>query len=284
MKTKPLTFLLALTSLFLFFGSVFGQQTKLNIESHYKNGNEVEVAQINNDADAQEKSSLRLKNRKLPEELIKVKKYILENDYPEVFGEENYRVAVDGFEIADFGNDGLVEVIILYRPHYLQSPTIVIYQIQKDGSVKRIREALAPGPLVKRKNYFLDSHELGEGADFDFFGKPISYEERKTVAKMAAEKGGLVVQYKNFIHMDMRKGESAYIDMSHVEPFDSKQTCASFEFSKVDFIYAAVGSREDNKNSGAILAKVGNQVYMYEIAGIDKDGYLDKKISIYEAG
>ena len=280
MKTKPLTFLLALTSLFLFFGSVFGQQTKLNIESHYKNGNEVEVAQINNDADAQEKSSLRLKNRKLPEELIKVKKYILENDYPEVFGEENYRVAVDGFEIADFGNDGLVEVIILYRPHYLQSPTIVIYQIQKDGSVKRIREALAPGPLVKRTNDFLDSHELGEGADFDFFGKPISYEERKTVAKMAVEKGGLVVQYKNFMHMDGRKGKSTYIDMSHVEPFDSEQTCASFEFSKVDFIYTAVGSREDNKNLGAILAKVGNQVYMYEIAGIDKDGYLDKKVSI----
>jgi hypothetical protein len=96
---------------------------------------------------------------------------------------------------------------------------------------------------------------------------------------MAKEKV-LIVQYKDFIHMDMRKGESAYIDMSHVEPFDSKKTCASFEFSKVDFIYAAIGSREDNKNSGAILAKVGSQVYVYEIAGIDKDGYLDKKISI----
>ena len=55
MKTKPLTFLLALTFLFLFCGSVFGQQAELNIESHYKNGNEVEAAQINNDADDQEK-------------------------------------------------------------------------------------------------------------------------------------------------------------------------------------------------------------------------------------
>tara|TARA_B100000315_G_scaffold100428_1_gene92306 strand:- start:1839 stop:2633 length:795 start_codon:yes stop_codon:yes gene_type:complete len=221
-----------------------------------------------------------LKKTELPEELIKVRKYILENDYPEVFGEKKYRAALMDFEIADFGNDGLVEVIILYRPHYLQSPTIVIYQIQKDGSVKRIREALAPGPLVKRKNYFLDSHELGDGIDFDFFGKPVPYEKRKTVAKMAAEKGALVVQYKNFMHIDARKGKSTYIDMSHVEPFDSKRTCASFEFSKVDLIFTVVGSREDNKNSGAILAKVGNQVYMYEIAGIDKDGYLDKKISI----
>ena len=91
---------------------------------------------------------------------------------------------------------------------------------------------------------------------------------------------GLVVQYKNFMHMDGRKGKSTYIDMSHVEPFDSEQTCASFEFSKVDFIYVGVGSREDNKNLSAILAKVGNQVYVYEIAGIDKDGYLDKKLSI----
>ena len=284
MKIKPVTFLLVLTCLFLFCGSTFGQQKDWKIESHYKNWNEVEVVRVNNDADVQEKSSLRLKNRKLPEELIKVKKYILENDYPEVFGEENYRVAVDGFEIADFGNDGLVEVIILYSPHYLQSPTIVIYQIQKDGSVKRIREALAPGPLVKRKNYFLDSHELGEGIDLALSGKRITYEKRKTLAKLAAEKkAGLIVQYKNFTHVDGRKGENTYIDMSHVEPFDSKQTCASFEFSKVDFIYVAVGSREDNKNSGAILAKVGNQVYMYEIAGIDKDGYLDKKISVMKA-
>jgi len=48
MKTKPLTFLLALTFLFLFSGSVFGQETevkkeywdngKLKIETHWKNG------------------------------------------------------------------------------------------------------------------------------------------------------------------------------------------------------------------------------------------------------
>ena len=48
MKTKPLTFLLSLTFLFLFSGSLYGQETevkreywdngKLNIESHYKNG------------------------------------------------------------------------------------------------------------------------------------------------------------------------------------------------------------------------------------------------------
>jgi hypothetical protein len=48
MKTKPLTFLLALTFLFLFSGSVYGQETevkkeyhengKLKSETHYKNG------------------------------------------------------------------------------------------------------------------------------------------------------------------------------------------------------------------------------------------------------
>ena len=48
MKTKPLTFLLALTFLFLFSGSVYGQEEvkkeywdngKLKSESHYKDGN-----------------------------------------------------------------------------------------------------------------------------------------------------------------------------------------------------------------------------------------------------
>ena len=48
MKTKPLTFLLALTFLFLFSGSVYGEEPEvknefydsgnLKIETHYKNG------------------------------------------------------------------------------------------------------------------------------------------------------------------------------------------------------------------------------------------------------
>ena len=48
MKTKPLTYLLALTFLFLFSGSVYGQETevkreywdngRLMTETHYKNG------------------------------------------------------------------------------------------------------------------------------------------------------------------------------------------------------------------------------------------------------
>ena len=47
MKTKPLTFLLSLTFLFLFSGSVFGQEEvkkeyydsgELRWETHYKNG------------------------------------------------------------------------------------------------------------------------------------------------------------------------------------------------------------------------------------------------------
>jgi hypothetical protein len=48
MKIKPLTFLLSLTFLFLFCGSIFGQETevkkeywdngKLKSETHYKNG------------------------------------------------------------------------------------------------------------------------------------------------------------------------------------------------------------------------------------------------------
>ena len=49
MKTKPLTFLLSLTFLFLFNGSVYGQEEvkkkyypngKLNMETHYKDGKE----------------------------------------------------------------------------------------------------------------------------------------------------------------------------------------------------------------------------------------------------
>ena len=38
MKTKPLSFLLSLTFLFLFSGSVFGQETEVEHKNQYKDG------------------------------------------------------------------------------------------------------------------------------------------------------------------------------------------------------------------------------------------------------
>ena len=215
-----------------------------------------------------------------PVELQKVRDHILKNDYPELFGDKSYRIAIDSFKIIDFGNDGIKEVVVLYRPHYLQSPTIVIYQILKDGTVKRVREALAPGPLVKRGDYFLDSHSLGQAVDFTAGNKPLPIEDGRKMAVTASDKSGfgLVVHYSDFFHADSRSGESTYIDMAHVEKFTHSKNCSEFEFSRVDAI--SVGTHKKDKNVGFIAAIVGKQIYLYEIRAIMPDGFLDKRLTI----
>jgi len=215
-------------------------------------------------------------------ELQKVRDHILNTDYPERFGDKSYRIAINGFEIIDFGNDGLKEAVVLYSPHYLQSPTIVIYQFQQDGAVHRIKEALAPGPLVKRGDYFLDSHGIGEGVDFTVGDESLASENGRKVAVMATEQSdfGLIVHYRNFFHADMRAGAPTYIDMTHLEPFSDSKQCAEFEFSKVDTIM--VGYHKVNKDVGMIAATVGKQIYLYEISGINQEGFLDKKLTIMD--
>ncbi len=215
-----------------------------------------------------------------PIEIQKVRDYMLNEEYPELFGDDAYGIAVNDMQMIDFGDDGLSEVVVLFSPHYLQSPTIVIYQIQENGSVKRFREGLAPGPLVKRGEYFLDSHTLGLAVDFSVNAKPSSKEESKNfISKAANDNGfGMVVQYRDFFHADSRSGNGSYIDMTHLEPFSHSKTCAEFEFSKVSMM--KVGHRKDNKKTGFIAAVVGRQIYLYEILSIDKDGYLEKELTI----
>ena len=215
-----------------------------------------------------------------PEEIRKIRDYILNEDYPELFEDKSYRVAVRDMRVIDFGKDGSTEVVVLFKPHYLQSPTIVIYQIDELGEVRRIREGLAPGPLVERGDYFLDSHELGAAVDFTTGGKTLSAAERRQLVKKAADASGfgMIVQYRDFFHADSRSGESSYIDMTHVDPFSPDKDCARFEFSEVERI--SVGYRKDEPDIGFIAALVGDEIYIYEIRAIADDGFLDKRLTI----
>lgn len=69
--------------------------------------------------------------------------------------------------ITDIDNDGTTEFYLQTFPHFRQSPTINIYQINGQDSVKRITEALAPGHLIElspEQDYF-DTHTTGTGMD-----------------------------------------------------------------------------------------------------------------------
>ena len=68
--------------------------------------------------------------------------------------------------------------------------------------------------------------------------------------------------------------------MTHVDPFVDSKTCSTFEFSKVDGI--RVGLHENDNSIYVIAAYVGKKLYLYEIYSINKDGYLDKKLTIHD--
>jgi len=208
-----------------------------------------------------------------------VKSYLLngKGDYPEVFGDTPYRMRVNSAIEADIDGDGEDEVVLHVTPHYLQSPTIIIFRVTKDMEVTRVIEGLAPGPLVALTGDFLDSHALGEAVDFTIGTDQSNPEKRREVVILTLEKMGSVVEYRNFIHMDGRKGKGTYVDMTGLEELPSMETCENFEFSMPDEV--AVMPKNDGTGNH-LLARVGNVVYSYKIHKIRGDGFLDKTLTV----
>lgn len=162
-----------------------------------------------------------------------VKAYILKgHDYPELFNGKEYRMKIQDVVIGDLDIDGVDEVVLQVKPHYLQSPTIIIYHVDKDMQVSRVIEGLAPGLLQKRGDYYLDSHTLKSAVDFEIKAakgkKPLTQSAQKAAVESVLEKGGSVVQYKDWLHADYRSGKGTYIDMRHVKVPNKEHNCEHF--------------------------------------------------------
>lgn len=212
-----------------------------------------------------------------PPKVAAVQKYLLEKDYPERFGDRPYRVKVEDAIVADVDDDGNAEVILLVKPHYRQSPTIILFQVSRVLKVKRVMEGLAPGPLVPLSGDYLDSHTLGMAVDMAVEDMEKDPKKRKQAVSIALKEMGGVVEYRNFIHADGRTGKPpVYIDMTHL-PAPQGATCESFEFSTIDAVQ--VGSRNDGSGN-YLLALVGKEFYMYKIHKITADGFLQKTLAI----
>lgn len=213
----------------------------------------------------------------LPPKVAAVQKYLLEQEYPEVFSDRHYRVKIEDALVADVDDDGISEVILLVKPHYRQSPTVVLFKVSKDLRVKRVVEGLAPGPLVPVSGDYLDSHTLGMAADLAVQGAAKDPKKLKQAVAIALKETGGVVEYSNFIHTDGRKGNvPVYIDMSHLKaPKDA--SCEKFEFSTVDALQVAT---KGEGSGNYIVALVGGEVYMYKIKKITADGFLQKTLMV----
>ncbi len=182
----------------------------------------------------------------LSPEIEAVKTYILKEDYPELFNGslclsegcaegEPFRVRAENMLIADLDGDGTTEVVAQFHPHFLQSPTIVIYRMGDKGKVSRATEGLAPGRLVPSSGEYLDSHMGGWAIDFHIEDQQDDPIARKDVVKTALEDFGNVVEYLTFFHADGRTGRGIYVDMTSIgkEGLPEERTCEGFEFSRV---------------------------------------------------
>jgi hypothetical protein len=211
----------------------------------------------------------------LPPQITAVQKYILEKDYPEVFGKTDYKTKVQNAVIADLDGDGQAEVIIHYTPHFRQSPPVVIYRVAPDLAVTRVKEGLAPGPLVPLTGAYLDSHTLGEATDLDLGGQQGDANARRKFVEAAMGQFGNVVEYTTFFHVDSRVGPGTYVDMTELATPPKTKTCADFEFSPVRQVSA--GSISALGKGNVLAAWAGGKVYLYRIKSFLPSGLLDKE-------
>jgi len=218
----------------------------------------------------------------LPSEIAAVQKYILEKDYPEVIGGQQFKTRVENALSADLTNDGHKQVVIQYFPHYRQSAPIVIYRVDGEKrQVARVMEGLAPGPLQSISGDYLDSHESGMALDISLAGDLTDPAKRESLIGVSLQNFSGVVVYPKFAHLDSRTGPTpSYVDMTSVSMPPDWDNCRKFEFSHVRQI--AVGSLQDDATN-YLAAWVAGQIYLYRIKAFLPNGRLDKTLSIQNA-
>ena len=210
---------------------------------------------------------------KLPAQVRKVISHVLKDDYLEVYKGKPYRIQLMGSAFGDVDGDGCTEVFLLIDPHYQQTAPIQVFRILKNGKVRRLREALAPGPLIHVDGKRLDTHSLGLAVDMQVNGMtPIA--ARATVKKMSDTAN--FVLFRNFIHSDMPDRPSGFIDVTDRDEFKGVDKCDGIQFSQPKDI--EVGTIKGASGGLRLAALVGEDVYVYQITKITVEGFLEKKM------
>ena len=223
-------------------------------------------------------TSVYAEEQKFPPRFQAVLDYLLKDEYPELFADKPYQFRPTGFDIGDLDNDGVDEVVVSFYPHFLQSPTIVIFRVDNKMNVTRLTEGLAPGPLVPVTGEHLDSHNTGHGVDLTVGDEAKNDPKRRqSFVEASLKHMGNIVVYKNFMHSDGREGKGTYIDMQHITNPPKDMTCENIQFSRVEQV--RIG-RKDGEPNAVIMALAGDEIYFYKIRRIRPNGLLDKSLEV----
>jgi hypothetical protein len=190
----------------------------------------------------------------------------------EVFLDTVYPTRVHDFVLLDIDQDDVPEVVLLAEPHFRQTPTIVFYTVDPETGPRRIREGLAPGPLVAVSGRYEDTHTHRIGMDMTVEGGGPA--DPKALARLSNSLDMHLVYYDGFYHADMRS-EPGFIDMSYRQLPVPDNTCGGFEFTAPEAIGA--GSLRGHDATQYLVVLAGPEVEVYRISGIDEDGFLEKE-------
>lgn len=213
-----------------------------------------------------------------PPKLKAVEKYLMQKEYPELFGDNPYHIRPTGYAIGDLDGDGVDEVVMSFYPHYLQSPTVVIFHVDDELNVVRVKEGLAPGPLMKLTGEYLNSHNQGVAVDMRMGEKEMKDPERRRAwVLIALKRGQNIVEYENFFHLDGREGDGSYIDMTHIKNMPEVDTCNGLQFSRVEHLELV---KKTKTAKGKIVVDAGGARYVYTINRFLPNGLIDKSVNV----
>lgn len=214
-----------------------------------------------------------------PAEIASVIGFMLKHDYPEVYSGKHYRARVRGLAVGDLLGEGVPIVCVLLDPHYHQTPPIRLFRVEAGGRIKRLREALAPGPLLPFNLERMDPHTLGAAADVTATNEKDPDSPIRLARELA--KKMQVILYPGFIHFDQPEGTEehggTFVDVSDRREYPKATTCEAMQFSQPSAL--CVGKVDGLGGPVRLAVQVGRDVYLYRITGISEDGFLEKDVT-----
>lgn len=187
-------------------------------------------------------------------------------------------------EVIDLDSDGNQEIVVLIEPSLRLTPQILLFQSSGD-SVLAVPEAIAPGGFVEASPGQVDTHcaDCGlasqGGLGIDLGDREQNDEDQIRILRnsLRASFGYTIPLRHNGFHCDVRLGYHLYAEPDELSRCPAYLNCEGLDLPHVDSIQ--VGYLEDGELEAAIVAQVGQRIYVYRVDKVDAATGLEKAVS-----